>query len=923
MLRLVTVAVLTGGLGLALLALGPDSSTQRLPLATSSVASAADDAPVDSKPDEAANPGAKKQGAGNKGGGKQGAKKQGGKGNQQGGAMGANQPPSVPPASAEDAKVPVLSTGDSYDDFASIAAASDGTYYAAYAAYYDGYDQIRLHRRRSDNTWSTGTHVPLVQARADIWMPQVAVDAHDRPWVIWSEQTGQTATSTGNWDLYARELRANEWGPIVRLTENPKPDINHHVAVDAKHNIYVVWQAHPENNGDIMLRRFDGKEWSKPIAVTSGSAGDWYPQVAIDSRGVAWIAFDSYRNGDYDVYLTSLEGETVGELIPIATSRYYEAHPSVTCTPDGKVWIAWEQAGYNWGKDQGYWLKRAENAGKPGSAKAADPHPAGAGDGSTLGSPRRVQVVAYQNGTISAAPEIVTGVAPDAQNPTALPNLATGSDGRVWLSFRRMNRGVRMKAKNQFSRFWSQNVSYLTADGWKPASTLPGSTGRISVFNRIIPTSDGGLAVAYSGDQRGPANYHQPIRDQVLATLLPRPEEGPGAPMLEAYQPPEAPPRVKPWDVDREEAQVAAIRKHRTTIEGKEHRIVRGDLHRHTELSWDVGPGGDGSFLDFYRYMIDVASMDFGGLTDHQGGGHYAYHWWLSEKTADMYYLPPRFVPLYGYERSVKFPNGHRNVFHSYRGVPIFAFQLKLDQTGVFPGVASGDVLDNDTKLLYEYLHKTGGVAISHTTGTDTMGTDWRDNDPEIEPVVEIYQGARNSYEALGAPRVHDIANEPAGSAPGGFQAAGMVWNALAKGYRLGTTSSSDHGSTHISYSLIYAPENDRRAILDALRRRHTYGATDNMILEVRAGDHFMGDELTTATYPELELKVQATGKIGRIDLVRNNQYIYTSSPLKESVSLKYTDREPKVGLNYYYFRVLQDDGQVAWASPVWIHYKP
>jgi hypothetical protein len=44
-----------------------------------------------------------------------------------------------------------------------------------------------------------------------------------------------------------------------------------------------------------------------------------------------------------------------------------------------------------------------------------------------------------------------------------------------------------------------------------------------------------------------------------------------------------------------------------------------------------------------------------------------------------------------------------------------------------------------------------------------------------------------------------------------------MVWNALAKGYRLGTTSSSDHGSTHISYSLVYTPENDRKAILDAI----------------------------------------------------------------------------------------------------------
>ena len=110
-------------------------------------------------------------------------------------------------------------------------------------------------------------------------------------------------------------------------------------------------------------------------------------------------------------------------------------------------------------------------------------------------------------------------------------------------------------------------------------------------------------------------------------------------------------------------------------------------------------------------------------------------------------------MPLYGYERSVSFPNGHRNVLHSYRGVPIFPFQIRLDQTGVFPGIGANKVLDNDTKLLYQYLKQTGGVAISHTTATDSMGTDWRNNDPEIEPVVEVYQGARNSSEVLGGPR--------------------------------------------------------------------------------------------------------------------------------------------------------------------------
>jgi hypothetical protein len=131
----------------------------------------------------------------------------------------------------------VLSEGDSYDDFPSVAQASDTAVYLAYAAYYDGHDQIRLHKRFPGGGWSTRTNVPLARGAADIWMPQLAVDAADRLWVVWCEQTGQSAERSGNWDLYARSLDGHEWGPLVRLTDDPKPDINPHVFSDAARNI--------------------------------------------------------------------------------------------------------------------------------------------------------------------------------------------------------------------------------------------------------------------------------------------------------------------------------------------------------------------------------------------------------------------------------------------------------------------------------------------------------------------------------------------------------------------------------------------------------------------------------------------------------------------------------------------------------------
>jgi hypothetical protein len=804
---------------------------------------------------------------------------------------------------ARDAGAKVLSTGDSCDDFASVAKASDGTLFAAYAAYYDGHDQIRVHRRLPNGRWSTRTNVPLVQAQADIWMPQIAVDAHDRLWVIWCEQTGQSAGQTGNWDLYARSLENDTWGKLVRLTTNPKPDINPHVTVDEKRNIHVVWQAHPNNAGDIYYCKFDGTSWSRPLAVTSDAESDWFPRVAVDASGTAWIAFDSYRNGDYDVFLTSVRDGKAGRVIPIATSSYYEAHASVAC--DRGVWIAWEQGGPNWGKDVGYWLRRNNRS-----------------LGSSLGSTRHVKVACYRDGKLLAAPDVQKSLA-EADDPalaveeSAMPSLASGKDGRIWLRFRHLIFARRQRPRGQ--KGWVESVTTLSPKGWTKAHDLAASTGRISVFSRILPVDDGSLWVAYSSDARDPRNFHRPIQDVALITNVPAPSAEIGVPQLAAYQPPDPPAGMPAWNVSREARQVERIRAHRVSIGGVPHRIVRGDLHRHTEMSWDVGPGNDGSYLDFYRYMIDVASMDFGSLTDHQGGGHYAYWWWLTQKSADMYFLSPRFVPLYGYERSVQFPNGHRNVFHAVRGVPVFPFQLKLNQTGVFPGIGTGQVVTNDTKLLYEFLGRTGGLAIPHTSGTSTMGTDWRDNDPNIEPVVEMYQGARNSYETFDAPRVHGR-NEKPDSAPGGFQQAGLVWKAYAKGYRLGTISSSDHGSTHISYALVYTPENSRTADLDSIRKRHTYGATDNIVLDFEANGHFMGDEFTTAERPRFTLHSIGTEKIAKVALIRDNEYLYQATPHSEEIRINYTDEHPKKGqASLYYVRLEQTDGELAWSSPVWI----
>jgi hypothetical protein len=199
------------------------------------------------------------------------------------------------------------------------------------------------------------------------------------------------------------------------------------------------------------------------------------------------------------------------------------------------------------------------------------------------------------------------------------------------------------------------------------------------------------------------------------------------------------------------------------------------------------------------------------------------------------------------------------------------------------------------------------------------MGTDWRDNDPDVEPVVELYQGHRHNYEHFGAPR---SATEK--TQIGGYRPAGFVWNALEKGYRLGFQSSSDHISTHISYAIVLAEEPTRAGIIAAFKKRHCYAATDNIIFEVRAGDHLMGDIFETQQRPTLDIAIRGTAPIAKLDIVRDNKYVFTSEPKTQDVKLRYTDMEAQAGQNsFYYVRIQQADGNLAWASPMWIHYKP
>ena len=222
--------------------------------------------------------------------------------------------------------------------------------------------------------------------------------------------------------------------------------------------------------------------------------------------------------------------------------------------------------------------------------------------------------------------------------------------------------------------------------------------------------------------------------------------------------------------------------------------------------------------------------------------------------------------------------------------------------------------------MLYAYLRHFGGICATMPaprgwapTGATTI--------PSWSPLwrsTKATATTTNAREHRGFLPGELASAKTGGEAP---HPKGFIWKALAKGYRLGFESSSDHVSTHSSYAILLVEQSGRQALIDAFRARRCYAATDNILLVVKCGGHLMGEEFALAGWPTLEIQARGTAPIAKLEIIRNNRYVYSGSPNAAAVDLRWTDTDPPAGgVNYYYVRLQQADTNLAWSSPLWIH---
>jgi len=756
-----------------------------------------------------------------------------------------------------------------------------GKQYLAWVAYRQEKDRVLLVERDGpDGAWSEPKEAA---GPGDHFRVALAGTHGNTLWIVWASQRQH------NWDLFARPYRDGELGDEIRLTDTAGPDIWHTMTTDGRGRAWLVWQSFRDGQSDIFARCADGDGWHDPVRVSTAKANDWNPVVAADTKADrVWVGWDTYETGDYGIRVRSLSGGTspkLGEVLCPDKTPVFQAHPSLACDKAGRLWVAWDQSGPQWGKDAGHQVRT--NA------------------GTRLYHDRGLRVACLVEGQWrEPEAELTKSLPPDLRTFSELPCLQGDTEGRMWLAFR--HRTCRIPRVDDWAARgrWDVYATAFLGDRWTAPIELPGSVGRNDM--RLSPQRDpkGSVYFAYASDNRG---WFPPgtMMERNLSVAVSRLSHAgrPAEARLRELSIPNVPvQRIHP----REAEQVARIRGYKVEAGARTYRIYRGDIHRHTDISGDGV--GDGSLLDLHRYGLDAAAFDFIFVTDHNMGNDKEYPWWRTQKANDLYTVPHAFISMYGYERSVPYPNGHRNVIWTERGHRT----LPLPRAGIRKQMAE------DTGKLYAYLRRTGGICTLHTSATD-QGTDWAEHDDALEPVVELFQGFASSYEAPGAPRA---ISDKSDRVHGPFKPDGFVSLALAKGYRLGFQSSSDHVSTHISYACILAEEFSRKGLFEAIKKRHSYAATDNIVLDVRMGTNLMGDEVRTGK-PSLDVVVHGTSPLDRVEVLRDGEVLFAHRPDKDSAEARFhwDDAAPKKGekVSYYYVRVVQKDGQMAWASPIWV----
>ena len=286
------------------------------------------------------------------------------------------------------------------------------------------------------------------------------------------------------------------------------------------------------------------------------------------------------------------------------------------------------------------------------------------------------------------------------------------------------------------------------------------------------------------------------------------------------------------------------------TASGQE-RIFWGDTHGHSGFAEGIGTPER-----FMRWARDDARLDFVTHSEHDIWLDDA-EWAVLQDNVIRYTEEGRFIAFLGYEWSVRnFFGGHHNVlFRTPEGRRRIPAQF-------YPTLSQ----------LYQGLRETAGpqdvVVIPHAH----QAGDYRQSDPELEPLIEIM------------------------SQHGNFEWFGRLY--LEHGHQIGFTAASDNHLSQPGYSApqggslsqrgglgaIMAQAKTVNGIFNSMKNLRAYATTgDRMILDFEVNGAPMGTRTSFSETREITGRVIGTAPIDSITVIKNDAVAWQQNYLDET----------------------------------------
>lgn len=651
--------------------------------------------------------------------------------------------------------------------------------------------------------------------------------------------------------------------------------------------LLLAWCRFEQESWQVYAAMFADGKLSQPVKLSEGSV-NLMPALYAGREGV-WCAWQTDAGRQFAIRARQLGEQGWGQTIAIETDGS-AARPQLA--GDGqRIWLAFDQFV---GRDFDVYACRLED-GRASASQAVI-----ATDAEEM-SPRLVNGagvvwLAAANQVIGlSGDELLRPTAMDSAQPkppAPLTDLLRDETGTLWLI------SARPGGRNAPAQM---RLMPIRGDKLQPGANL--SIG--PTWATPLLQSDGTL-LALDGARLNQAKVTGPASPVAPdAKPIPRPEKALRVGVL---------PPMPPLQLD-----------------GQTYQLFYGELHTH------LGENPDDltirNWVDrFYLRARYDQGLSIGAVSDHDWPAMSISKFVVQQGIVKVLNDPGSFVAYSGFEWSgsgpVRKAYGDRTVVFANDYTPIARI---TDEVG-----------DQPAKL-HATLRKYGGIDWPHHVGSSWAIMDWDSLETDVEPVVEITSnhGVYETYDPL---RViagwtkTPVADRDAPIGPDDLKAGKTevrpvigqrdrtsLQYGLSTGKRFAFVGSSDSHSGISGYETgmlgVYAKELTRASIIEAWQAKRVFAVRggQRIAIDYRLGDAFMG-ESTKTDQPRLRVTVRGTAPLTRIEVVRNNEYVFTQDGNgSATLSFDYLDAKPPAGTSYYYLRIFQEGDNWAWASPIWV----